>query len=264
MTALLGTHTFDKLVLGPRSQSGASTYRSPQSSILSRLSRASISSKDNPTVDASASNEGRMEGAAPRMCSPVAAPLLGSAKSSSNQKVKPAPNVIDEDDGGKQTLGQSSAYIKTKSCNPKGGEDEKQDLSHDSTPTVSTTPAVSTLLCSPEESNSFVNQAQCNGEQSHDTTSLPSAPRPKQAFNALHSYSTYDKSIEVPIMADTKLHFCWECKETISGAVFMLHDMPFCCQRHRLVAYHKLEKLGVKPQATPATTGLQATFQAWV
>jgi len=35
---------------------------------------------------------------------------------------------------------------------------------------------------------------------------------------------------------------CFDCSETIVGTVYMLNDRPYCCQRHRLNSYHRLER----------------------
>ena len=75
-----------------------------------------------------------------------------------------------------------------------------------------------------------------------------------------------------PSMASPGLT-CMECQMAITGAVFMLHDQAYCCQRHRLVAYHKNEKGTQKaPVApplptsplTPQTTGLRASYATWM
>ena len=61
----------------------------------------------------------------------------------------------------------------------------------------------------------------------------------------------------------------------IQGAVFMLHDQAYCCQRHRLVAYHKNEREAQKGGAAAAapppvsqgsqyTTGLRSQFGTWM
>ena len=58
----------------------------------------------------------------------------------------------------------------------------------------------------------------------------------------------------------------------IAGAVFMLHDQAFCCQRHRLNAYHKAERAGQSAgapslnatNAAPLTTGLRASYATWM
>ena len=67
--------------------------------------------------------------------------------------------------------------------------------------------------------------------------------------------------------APQTLDHCTECQEPISGAAFMLLDHAYCCQRHRLVAYHKSERNGkeVIHQPIPAiTTGLYATHGTWM
>ena len=64
-----------------------------------------------------------------------------------------------------------------------------------------------------------------------------------------------------------------ECEAPIAGALFMLNDNAYCCQRHRLVAYHKFERdvirsrsLGVAEQSPAglAPTGVRASFRAWI
>lgn len=64
---------------------------------------------------------------------------------------------------------------------------------------------------------------------------------------------------------------CMECEMAIQGAVFMLHDQAYCCQRHRLVAYHKNEREAQKGGAAPLlshgspyATGLRANFSTWM
>lgn len=61
---------------------------------------------------------------------------------------------------------------------------------------------------------------------------------------------------------------CSECSMLITGAVFMLHDLPYCCQRHRLTAYQKMEKEGRGSRRGEAdslpSTGLRASFSSWI
>jgi len=65
-----------------------------------------------------------------------------------------------------------------------------------------------------------------------------------------------------------RLRTCTECNEHIEGSVFMLQDLPYCCQRHRLTAYHKMERRR-KEQGprydTPRleVSGLRQTFGSW-
>lgn len=89
----------------------------------------------------------------------------------------------------------------------------------------------------------------------------------QQSFSCLHAHE--------PPPPASRLRTCAECDESIEGAVFMLHDQPYCCQRHRLAAYHKTEKRrrdgekrGQQPQVSAAggaspTTGLAARFGTW-
>ena len=70
--------------------------------------------------------------------------------------------------------------------------------------------------------------------------------------------------------APHRLRTCAECNEPIAGAVFMLHDSPYCCQRHRLSAYHKTEKRRAQetPDVAPIApcssgVGLAARYGTW-
>lgn len=70
-----------------------------------------------------------------------------------------------------------------------------------------------------------------------------------------------------------RIRTCMECKEPIEGSVFMLNDLPYCCQRHRLVAYHKGEQLrkqqgelySLSGPTTPSPheTGLRQAYATW-
>jgi len=63
-----------------------------------------------------------------------------------------------------------------------------------------------------------------------------------------------------------RLNTCAECNETIGGAIFMLNDQPYCCQRHRLAAYHKAEKQRLSSKGAPPLSlgsGLAAQFGTW-
>ena len=59
--------------------------------------------------------------------------------------------------------------------------------------------------------------------------------------------------------AVSALQMCFECTNLIAGAIFMLNDRPYCCQRHRLSAYHRLEraKMAEREQRITASTHLQ-------
>mmetsp|Transcript_8886 Transcript_8886/g.19236 ORF Transcript_8886/g.19236 Transcript_8886/m.19236 type:complete len:299 (-) Transcript_8886:450-1346(-) len=66
------------------------------------------------------------------------------------------------------------------------------------------------------------------------------------------------------------LRSCEECHSAIDGPVFMLHDRAYCCQRHRLAAYHKQEerqqRMGDTSLQPPsqAASGLRASFASWI
>ena len=74
-----------------------------------------------------------------------------------------------------------------------------------------------------------------------------------------------------PVVADRSIS-CTECQIKIEGPVFMLNDHPYCCQRHRLLAYHKYERGQINarglsasaPAILYAQSGLRASFQAWI
>lgn len=65
---------------------------------------------------------------------------------------------------------------------------------------------------------------------------------------------------------------CTECQVRIDGPIFMLNDHAYCCQRHRLLAYHKFERGQINARCATAsasapancTYGLRATYQAWI
>lgn len=68
------------------------------------------------------------------------------------------------------------------------------------------------------------------------------------------------------------LQSCGECRSQIDGPVFMLNDRAYCCQRHRLAAYHKQERESQQGSLVEASTGsvdleysgLRASFRAWI
>lgn len=76
---------------------------------------------------------------------------------------------------------------------------------------------------------------------------------------------------EVGAPAALRVHACAECAEVIPGAIYMLNDRAYCCQRHRLVAYHKHERerkplvpLTFGPSGAAEGTGLRASFGSWL
>jgi len=99
------------------------------------------------------------------------------------------------------------------------------------------------------------------------------AAAPAAAAAAAAAAHAQAAAAEPPAPADStsapRLRTCAECQEPICGAVFMLHDQPYCCQRHRLAAYHSAANKrrsssteNVAPAAT-AATGLAAKYGTW-
>ena len=77
----------------------------------------------------------------------------------------------------------------------------------------------------------------------------------------------------------SSLNTCYECGERNVGPIFMLNDRPYCCQRHRLSAYHKREQLRFEARyeritcsaglqqcgpAHVASSGLDPRFPVWI
>ena len=82
-------------------------------------------------------------------------------------------------------------------------------------------------------------------------------------------------SLSEDLKVPSKLHTCTECGTQIDGAIFFLHDKAFCCQRHRLGAYHHHERChregdkavydvdSVGRGSGATATGLIGAYQAW-
>jgi hypothetical protein len=78
------------------------------------------------------------------------------------------------------------------------------------------------------------------------------------------------EELELPRLRN--VNSCSECQEDFSGPSFMLNDHSYCCQRHRLLAYHKFERGQIDhpgfrksddPQSLLAS-GVRASFRAWI
>ena len=76
-----------------------------------------------------------------------------------------------------------------------------------------------------------------------------------------------------------RMSTCAECHTFFSGPTYMLNDLAYCCQRHRLLAYQKLPKdtSSTSREAssicrsesegdlhTLLPTGVRASFRAWI
>jgi hypothetical protein len=98
------------------------------------------------------------------------------------------------------------------------------------------------------------------------TLSLSSNMQRSSSTVSFASPSTAEGSVRSPWRSE-QLEVCSECKEPISGAVFMLLDRAYCCQRHRLKAYTKSDRSGklISVSGGPCSpTGLQAQYGTWL
>ena len=70
-----------------------------------------------------------------------------------------------------------------------------------------------------------------------------------------------------------RMNTCTECHTAFSGPTYMLNDLAYCCQRHRLLAYQKVPKAPHGSGVLSASeadlhvllpTGVRASFCAWI
>lgn len=73
------------------------------------------------------------------------------------------------------------------------------------------------------------------------------------------------------------MNTCAECRTDFSGPTYMLNDLAYCCQRHRLLAYQKVPKATSSSSSEASSrsesegdlhvllqTGVRASFCAWI
>lgn len=153
--------------------------------------------------------------------------------------------------------------------------------------TPSDSSSSSASLVAREEATTPSRQRQWQGagvsRQSSPNESSPEVgvtPRTSDLINEAHSHHVAVAPLAVRVTADPPpgeplfVGSCIECGVAITGAVFMLHDLSYCCQRHRLTAYHKMERDGksistrlvngsnMPLQSSPS--GLRASFVTWM
>ena len=131
------------------------------------------------------------------------------------------------------------------------------------------------------------NHSTASGSSSSDSHDSPAGRRRAAAASPV---TPPPKPAPAPLMPlRSPLGICDECGCSIEGPIFMLNDRAYCCQRHRLSAYHKGEKAkseAAKARAEgrlsggggerrpaergesaieiePGTTGLRATYFPW-
>lgn len=100
---------------------------------------------------------------------------------------------------------------------------------------------------------------------SPQSLSPPTAPTTTAAGS-----SRAAEDLELPRLRN--VNSCSECQADFTGPSFMLNDRAYCCQRHRLLAYHKFERGQIdhpgfrntdSPQSLLAS-GVRASFRAWI
>jgi len=111
------------------------------------------------------------------------------------------------------------------------------------------------------------------GETPTTSTVIPEAPRPAGKWGRLEC--CLQPSRAAPPRSPSRVSACVECDVAITGAVFMLNDHAYCCQRHRLLAYHKVERDQINSRSISSprpshegegmgTTGLASMYRAWI
>ena len=99
-----------------------------------------------------------------------------------------------------------------------------------------------------------------------------SPQHPPRAYTAPVGFNEDPRPPLPPPPPSTKLTTCGECGAAIEGSVFMLNDRGYCCQRHRLAAYHKSERARMRmgpvdaaasAEKPPEPVGLLARYPTW-
>ena len=119
---------------------------------------------------------------------------------------------------------------------------------------------------------------------------LPRVDSTPQTANALHTPSALRPSTTTPPLLTKEmslpwsepstleqgalaaarpshLQICFECENHITGPVFMLHDLSYCCQRHRLAAYNRNSKTPTTSRSSEPSRepmGLNSIYMAWM
>jgi len=98
------------------------------------------------------------------------------------------------------------------------------------------------------------------------TSDLPDVASTPQTMSIVQCSLSHAAVVAAPspLLGPMARECCAECQAPITGAVFMLHDRGYCCQRHRLVAYHKSERSSnCHARVVVSPTGLRAQYGAW-
>ena len=107
-----------------------------------------------------------------------------------------------------------------------------------------------------------------NTQHRRDAASMPASPCRSTPAPAAGSASEPAS----PAAHVRNVKWCSECQSDFTGPSFMLNDRAYCCQRHRLLAYHKFERGQIDHPGFRSTdepdrllaTGVRASFRAWI
>jgi len=104
-------------------------------------------------------------------------------------------------------------------------------------------------------------------------TSPVTARRQRSAPLLSEAHAAVGSSVApAPHAAQRNVNICFECQQEFTGPSFMLNDRSYCCQRHRLLAYHKFERGQIDHPGFRSTdepdrllaSGVRASFRAWI
>ena len=202
--------------------------------------------------DAASESRDRIDAAAREHLS---LPQLPTAEDRGEPRASPSHHARDDDDEGASTSDSSFREGEAATTPSKRGGGVARQLSSES----ATRPSEVPYIDSTPATQSVVDTARRVAEAAAAASSVAAQP------SALEAHAPPGEQ-PPPCKPALLVGSCTECGEAITGAVFMLHDMPYCCQRHRLVAYHKMEregKGGSSSPAAPPTSGLRAAYATW-
>jgi len=113
-------------------------------------------------------------------------------------------------------------------------------------------------------------------------TATPAAadePSPMQSQECSREHTHSPRTTPEAQTSSFGLHMntCAECRTVFSGPTYMLNDLAYCCQRHRLLAYQKVPKATSSSSSEASSrsgsegdlhvllhTGVRASFCAWI
>jgi len=163
-----------------------------------------------------------------------------------------------------------------------------------SSPTSSTSPSAESppethVGQTPPSINFFIGHGKRlrpHDDRPHDDetgrTATPAAadePSPMQSQECSREHTHSPRTTPEAQTSSFGLHMntCAECRTVFSGPTYMLNDLAYCCQRHRLLAYQKVPKATSSSSSEASSrsesegdlhvllqTGVRASFCAWI